>query len=255
MGGKKNVLVVASNYGFWGEELQAPWDQIVGAGHDAVLATPQGKRPLPLAISIDPTFVDPIQNYNVNPPEVCERVKELTASDAWAKPLKLSDTKMVEFDAIVVAGGLGADLDLANNHHLHDLLLDSVRSAKPTGAICFAVGALVFTRDPSNDYRSILYGRRIAAHPREWDFKADASYELWGATEDNQGTDLVSPGFLVPLQDIAEDAVGPDGHVEADPTTSREKPSVVRDGSFVTGCSVESSLAFGNTIVEVLAGI
>jgi putative intracellular protease/amidase len=254
MNSKRTVLVVASNYGFWGEELQAPWDRIVGAGHEAVIATPQGKKPLPLAISVDPAFVDPIQNCNVNPPHVCERVKELTASDTWAKPLKLSDARMDEFDAIVVAGGLGADLDLANNHHLHELLLESWRSEKPTGAICFGVAALVFTRDPANDHRSIIYGRRIAAHPREWDFKADASYELWGATDDNQGTDLVSPGFIVPLQDIAEDAVGPDGHVEADPTTSREQPSVVCDGPFVTGCSVESSLAFGTAIVDVLAG-
>lgn len=254
MGGEKTVLVVASNYGFWGEELQAPWDQIVGAGHDAVMATPQGKRPLPLAISVDPDFVDPIQKYPVNPPEVCERVKELTLGDAWAKPLQLSDADMEDFDAIVVAGGLGADLDLVNNDHLHGLLLDSLRAGKPTGAICFAVAALIFTRDPLNDYRSVLYGRRIAAHPRQWDFKADVSYDLWGPTDDD-GTNLVSPGFILPLQDIAEDAVGPDGHVEADPTTSRDKPSVVHDGPFVTGCSVESSIAFGTKVVEVLAGL
>lgn len=222
------------------------------AGHDAVIATPQGKKPLPIAISVDPNLVDPIQNYNVNPPEVCERVKELVTGETWAAPLKLSDVKVEEYDCIVLAGGPGADLDLLNNPVLHSLLLDSVRSGKPTAAICFAVGALVLTRDPLNHHRSIIYGKRVAAHPRAWDFATDLRYDLWGATEDNKGTDLVSPGFIVALQDMVEDAVGPCGRVDADPTTSRDKPCVVEDWPFVTATSVESSIAYGNKIVEVL---
>jgi putative intracellular protease/amidase len=253
MSRSKRVLVVASNYGFWGEELQAPWDAIKKAGHQVHLATPQGKRPLPLAISVDPDFVDPVQRYHVNPPEVCTRVKELTLSDEWKDVKKLADVCMNDYDAIVLAGGLGADLDLLNNPALHRLLLESVRSDKLTCAMCFAVGSLVLTRDPLNRYRSIVYGKQITAHPRAWDFTDNTSYELWQATADNHGTDLVSPGFIVPLQDLAEDAVGPSGRVHADPATSREKPNVVFDWPLLTACSVESSIAYGKKIVGVLA--
>lgn len=47
----KNVLILATNYGTWGEELQAPADIIKKAGHRVTLATPLGKKPLPLADS------------------------------------------------------------------------------------------------------------------------------------------------------------------------------------------------------------
>src|SRR6266699_4619462 len=71
------VLIGATNYGVWAEELQAPWDALTEAGHSVTLATPAGKKPLPLKVSVDPEFVDPVQRYDVNPPEVCARVKQL----------------------------------------------------------------------------------------------------------------------------------------------------------------------------------
>ena len=77
----KKILVAATNYGVWGEELQAPWDILNKAGHDLTLCTHRGIKPLPLAISVDPTFNDPIQNYQVNPPDVCARIKELAKGD------------------------------------------------------------------------------------------------------------------------------------------------------------------------------
>jgi putative intracellular protease/amidase len=249
----KNVLVVASNYGFWGEELQAPWDALANAGHNLTIGTPQGKKPLPLTISVDPDFVDPIQNYNVNPPEVCDRIKELTNSGVWDNPVNLADVKMSDYDAIVLAGGLGADLDLVNNTQLHRLIAEALEQDKLVGAMCFAVGSLITTRDPSNGFKSIVYGKNITAHPRAWDFKDDVTYDLWQATTDNAGTNLVTPGFVVPLQDLAEDAVGPNGKVFSDPSTSRDKPSVVYDWPFVTACSVESSIAYGEKLTEVLA--
>ena len=52
----KKVLVIASNWGFWGEELQAAWDALRKAGHETVVATPRGLKPLPFAISVDPDF-------------------------------------------------------------------------------------------------------------------------------------------------------------------------------------------------------
>jgi putative intracellular protease/amidase len=249
----KKVLIVASNYGVWAEELQAPWDILREAGHQLTLATPRGKKPLPFDVSVDPDFVDPIQNYKVNPPEVCTRTKALVAGDEWAHPIKLSDAKMADHDAIALAGGPGADLDLTNNPDVHRLILEAYGTDKLIAAICFSVGALAFTRDPAKDFKSIIYGRKVTAHPRAWDFKAEIGYNLYGATADNPGTDVKTPGFLLPMQDIVTDAVGPGGSCASDPTTSRDRPSVVFDWPFITGCSVESSIAFGRKIVDVLA--
>ncbi|HBN09688.1 MAG TPA: thiamine biosynthesis protein ThiJ [Cyanobacteria bacterium UBA8530] len=250
----KKILVAATNYGVWAEELQAPWDRLRKAGHQLTLTTPQGKKPLPLAISVDPGFMDPMQNYQVNPPEVCERTMELVNGEEWANPIKFSDADMKDYDGIVLAGGLGAMLDLANSPALHKLILDAYYSDKLIGSICYAVAALVFTRDPKNGYKSIINGKNVTAHPRAWDFDFDLTYGLENPTKDNAGTDVVTPGFLFPLEDLVTDAVGPKGQCISPADANRTKPSVAVDWPFVTGLSVESSIAFGEKLVEVLAG-
>ena len=250
------VLILATNYGTWGEELQAPWDAIKGAGHEVTLATPLGKKPLPLAVSVDPDFVDPIINFNVNPPEVCERIKELVASDEWENPLTFKQAKMADYNAIVLTGGLGAMIDMCNNYNVHKLIMDAYHSDKLIGALCYAVTTLVFLRNPENDNRSIIYGKRITAHPAAWDFYGpdwDFPYILYGATEDNKGTDVHTPGFLWPIEHLVRDAVGPNGQCIARESANRDDPEVAYHWTFITGTSVESSIAYGKKIVEVLA--
>ena len=251
MAGKK-VLVIASNCGFWGEELQAPWDAVAKAGHHPVLATPRGRKPLPFAISVDPTFVDPIQNYNVNPPEVCDRIKALLHDGTWDNPISVANAVMADYDALVMAGGPGTDLDMTNNGNVHRLILEALGQGKLVAAMCFAVAALAFTRDPANDHRSVVYGKTVTAHPRAWDFTADLTYDLYEAEASNPSPSVITPGFLLPVQDLMRDAVGPDGTVHSDPKTNRENPMVVHDAPFITATSVESSIAYGRMIVEVL---
>ena len=250
------VLIVATNYGSWGEELQAPWDIIKKAGHEVTLTTPLGKKPLPLVVSVDPDFFDPVIKAHTNPPEVCARIKELADGNEWASPLTFSEAKMEDYDAIVLTGGLGAMIDMCNNWLLHRLILDAYRSDKLIGALCYAVSTLVFLRDPDNDYKSIIYGKRVTAHPAAWDFygpEYDFTYDLYGATEDNNGTDVHTPGFLWPIEHLVQDAVGSDGECIARVNANREDPEVAYDWPFVTGTSVESSIAYGEKIAEVLA--
>ena len=250
----KRVLVLATNYGLWAEELQAPWDALRRTpGVDVTLATPMGKTPLPFFLSMDPDFVDPLQNYKVNPEEVVDRVNEILDAGEWDEPARIEDVDMDDYDALVIVGGVGASLDLNGNPKVHRLVLKAYKSGKVIGALCYGVASLLWTRDPENDNRSIIRGRRVAAHPASWDIDLDLPYTLVRATPDNKGTDLVTPGFVYPLQVIVEDAVGPDGQVFSDPTANREKPVVVYDHPFVTGLSVESSIAFGEKLAEVLA--
>lgn len=249
------VLIVATNYGTWAEELQAQWDACKRAGFEVTLATPQGKKPLPFAISVDPEFYDPIQKVHVNPKEVCDRCKELVNGNEWAHPIKFSDINMDDYDAISMAGGPGVTLDLCQNWELHQAVLKAIKSDKIVAALCYSVAALAFCRDPENDYKSVIYGKKITAHPRAWDFYGPGmamDYKLYGATEDNKGTDLVTPGFLFPIEDLVRSAVGPNGACIARINTSRQSPQVYYDHPFVTGTSVESSIAFGDLLVKVL---
>jgi putative intracellular protease/amidase len=252
----KKVLMIATECGSWGEELQAPWDACKKAGFEVTLATKNGKKPLPLTISVDPDFFDAVQKYKTNPKEVCDRCKELVDGHEWDNPKKWDDCNMDDYDCIALTGGLGAMIDMCNCWELHRLIMDAYKGGKIVAGLCYAVASFVFLRDPENDYKSIIYGKKICAHPRAWDFYGPgmgAGYAVYGATEDNHGIpELVTPGFLYPLEDLVREAVGPNGACIARISTSREDPQVYYDHPFITGTSVESSIAYGNKIVEVL---
>lgn len=248
----KKVLILASNLGLWGEELQAPWDALKKAGFELTLATEKGITPLPLMLSVDKGFVDPVQQYNVNPAEVVDRILEILKTGEWDTPIKIVDAKATDYDAIAIVGGPGSPLDLVGNAKVHRLLEDFYYQGKVLGALCYAVGAFVWARK-KEDGKSIINGKTIVAHPKEWDFTGDLPYPLFNANPANPGTDLVTAGFIFPLQVIVEDAVGDRGSVVAVATANRKDPVVRFDFPFVSAQSVESSIAFGEKMVEVLS--
>ena len=247
------ILVIASNYGMWAEELQAPWDALKAAGHELTLATFLGKTPLPFKLSMDPEFIDPMLNIPMNPPELLTRVKAILDAGEWSDTIKISDAEMADYDHLVLVGGPGAAVDMAGNMSVHRLILDAYKSGKIIGALCYAVAALVFTRDPDAGQKSVINGKTVTAHPHAWDFDVDVVYDVVRATDDNPDMKLRTSGFLFPLQHVTEDAVGPEGRVISDETANRNKPCVAWDAPFVTALSVESSRAFGDKLVEVLA--
>ncbi|MCG8488093.1 MAG: DJ-1/PfpI family protein [Chromatiales bacterium] len=247
------ILVIASNYGLWAEELQAPWDALRAAGHELTLATFLGKTPLPFKLSMDPEFIDPMLKIPMNPPELLSRIDEILDRGEWSDTIKISDAKMADYDHLVLVGGPGAAVDIAGNMFVHQLILDAYKSGKIIGALCYAVAALVFARDPDTGQKSVIHGKTVTAHPHAWDFDVDVVYDVVRSSADNPDMKLRTSGFLFPLQHITEDAVGPEGQVISDETANRNKPCVAWDAPFVTALSVESSKAFGDKLVEVLA--
>jgi len=249
----KKVLFLASNYGVWGEELQAPWDACRRAGLATQLATYKGLTPLPLGVSVQAGFVDPVQNVVMTPAAVAERINKILDDGEWDAPKKIREVSMAEYDAIALIGGPGAGFDITGSKKVHDLVADAFRQGKVVAAICAAVATLGYVRHPDKP-GSLVKGKRVAAHPRSWDFEFDLPYILARQTEQNNGSTMVTPGFILPVQYLLEDATGDPSLVSAVPDASRERPVVVWDKPILTAQSVESSAAFGAKLVEVLRG-
>lgn len=248
----KKILVIASNYGVWAEELQAPWDALRKAGHQLTLATYRGLTPLPMEVSVDPNFIDPKQGVPMNPAYVVKRVNEILDAGEWAHPIKIADAKMADYDGIVLIGGPGAAFDITGNVTVHSLLWEAYKTDKMIGAICAAVATLGFARNPETK-KSLMFGKRATAHPRVWDFDFPMGYALARATDENCTPNITTPGFILPVQSILEDATGDCSLVVADADADREHPWAIWDKPFVTALSVESSVAFGEKLVKVLA--
>ena len=84
----KRILIVLSEFGYWGEELVGPLETFDEAGYKVDFATPKGKRARRRSPpSMDPQYIDPPLGKSVTSQEVADKVKALDAS----RPLRQAD--------------------------------------------------------------------------------------------------------------------------------------------------------------------
>ena len=196
-----------------------------------MFATPNGHRPHALPPSLDPNFIDPPLGRSVVTAEVAKQAREIeesyrldnphqhigvgrasgrtpatrTTCASWRRTTATLGDKLAEqvaeYDALLIVGGSGPIVDLANNGRVHDLILAFLRAGKPIGAECYGVACLAFARDW--DYRqSIIWGKHVTGHCKEYDYKDGTGFL---DTDFNMGP----PPY--PLEYILRDATGPDG--------------------------------------------
>jgi putative intracellular protease/amidase len=264
----QRILVVLSEYGYWGEELIGPKETLEKAGFILDFATPNGKRPHALPPSKDPTYVDPPLGKPVVSEEMAKKVKELEKSDVLDNPLSLkelfpldrpymsSSNYLRDFEtynqniekaaiaceryaALVLVGGSGPIVDMVNNVRVHDLIRIFYNANKPIAAECYGVACLAFARD----YwvrKSLIWGKHVTGHPLEYDYLDGTGFF---------GVDFNMGPPPYPLEFILRDAVGPDGmfHGNVGKTIS-----AIVDYPFITGRSTADSYKTGELLVEVL---
>ena len=263
----RNILIILSEYGFWGEELVGPLETFDTAGYKVTFATPKGRRPTALPPSMDADFIDPPLGRSVTTPEMAQKVREINKSPRLDNPLNISELmperpyfsshnlvrdleayykevdavqeKLDKYDAVLIVGGSGPLVDLANNQRIHDIILSFFRKGKPIGAECYGVTCLAFARD-WEDRKSIIFSKHVTGHCKEYDYK--------------DGTGFVGVDFNMgpppyPLEYILRDATGPEGQYHGN---VGKVTSVIVDYPFITGRSTPDSYETGRKLVEVL---
>ena len=264
----KKILVVLSEWGYWGEELLGPLETFDAAGYEVDFATPTGKRPVAISVSMDPDYIDPPLGRSVTSAEVAEKVRQLDQSDRLDHPIDLSALLperpyrsspnflreqeayfktldqvradlTSEYDAILIVGGSGPIVDLANNQRVHDLILGFYQEDKPVAAECYGVTCLAFARD-QEDRQSIIKGKHVTGHCIEYDYKEGTGF---------MGTDFVMGPPPYPLEYSLRDATAPNGRYHGN---VGKETSVIVDYPFITGRSTPDSYLTGQKVVEVL---
>jgi putative intracellular protease/amidase len=277
----KNILFIVSEWGYWGEELIGPLEACDQAGYRVEFCTPTGQKPTALTVSMDPGYMDPPLGKPVTTAEMAEKVRAFTLTGrmdnpkslkAWVplRPYPSSATYLREMeayhqkvdaivandlkkhDAMVIVGGSGAMVDLANNSRLHDLVLGFAKLEKPIAAECYGVACLAFARD-IREKRSLIEGRRVTGHPLDYDYLDGTGFEgphALDGTKKGFGEGWINFGApFYPLEFILRDAVGPNGQFIGN---VGHKTSVIVDYPFITSRSTASSMECGRLLVEVL---
>lgn len=266
----RKILIVLSEWGFWGEELIGPLETFDAAGYSVDFATPTGKRPVAITGSMDPTMVDPPLGRPVVSDEMAQKVKAiddpsnprlnrpislkdwLPERPYWSSPKfiremeayykKLDEVRQQDlqsYDALLIVGGSGPIVDLVNNQRVHDLILSFRQLGKPIAAECYAVTCLAFARD-LGDRKSILWGKHVTGHCLEYDYKDGTSF---------MGVNFNMGPPPYPLEYILRDATGPEGQFHGN---VGKETSVIVDYPFITGRSTPDSYLTGRKLVEVL---
>jgi putative intracellular protease/amidase len=265
----KRILCLLSEFGYWGEELVGPLFELDKAGYTTDFVTPTGQKPRPLPPSMDPSYVDPPLGRPVTDELNARRTREIDESSRLDYPISLKEwfperpyrsmpdflrqqeayydrlDKLVEeidrsYDALLMVGGSGPTVDLANNQRVHDLILVFYRLGKPIAAECYSVTQLAFARDPGGDRKSIISGKRVTGHCIEYDYK-DGHGVL--------GIDFNFGPPPYPLEYILRDATQPGGAYIGN---FGKAVSCIVDYPFVTGRSTSDSYKTGEKLVEVL---
>lgn len=276
---ERNILMLLSEWGYWGEELIGPLEEFDQVGYQVAFCTPTGRRPNAITVSMNPLYIDPPLGRSVTSYEMAKKVEAIDNPNTsqgqrlnapinlsqwfperpyWSDPQfvrlmeiyyerrRLAEEKLREFDALVIVGGSGPIVDLANNQRVHDLILAFYQQGKPIAAECYGVTCLAFARN-LEDRKSIIWGKRVTGHCLEYDYKDGTGFmESRGQFLDfNMGP----PAY--PLEYILRDATGPEGAYIGNfghPT------SVIVDYPFITGRSTPDSYLTGQKIIEALDG-
>jgi putative intracellular protease/amidase len=146
------VLKDGSRYatGYWAEEFANPYKILTDAGHEVVVATPNGVTPNVDMMSLRPEMVGGVQG-------ALDLEAIIRSAEVMRRPLTLSDVRLEDYDAVYVPGGHGPMSDLAFDADVGRLVTAQLASGNPLFIVCHGPATMLATRmhgvSPFKGYR------------------------------------------------------------------------------------------------------
>ncbi len=232
----KQVLIVVSNpatattvgwpVGFWGAELTHPYYELTERGAEVTIASPDGGRVQMDALS-DPrdpsrwSSEDLITMGFVNTPELMALLEDTP---------KLSDLRLEEFDAVMVAGGLAPMFTFRHDERVHNVVRTFYESEKPTCIYCHGTAALVDLKLSDGSY--LVDGKTVTG---------------FSNVEEDYSDSFVGQRVMpFRVEDVLKDRGA--NYVQG----GLFKAFVVRDGRLITGQQQYSGRKVAQALIEAL---
>jgi putative intracellular protease/amidase len=287
----RRILIVLSEWGFWGEELIGPLEVFDDKGYESTFCTPTGKRPRALPPSMDATYVDPPLGKSVTSEEMAEKVRKidnpnnqrldgpinlstwfperpywsgapddgtmdksqgvLRAWEDYYKKCAAAQKDANRYDAVVLVGGSGPMIDMVNNYRVHDLILGFLKYGKPIAAECYGVACLAQARD-YNLRKSIIWGKHVTGHAIEYDYRNNTGVLNPGTGDILNNQKGEFVNFGPPFYTLEYILRDATGPDGQFHGNVGKETSVIVDYPFITGRSTPDSYETGRMVVEVL---
>jgi len=189
------ILIVAADHGVWGSEMTLAMKAFEAAGYKVRVATLSGRAPMFLPVSLNEKFEDPTWGAGwVAPGEAklaWQVQKQLFEMETRGEILKLDGLiphrpqakdgipakqkyetdlgvgleTLTNVRGVLVPGGTGAIIDLADNSELEAILEMTHDAGNPVVGICYGVLALLYAQDGA-----MMKGISLTIHNRADDF-------------------------------------------------------------------------------------
>ncbi|MEU1691160.1 type 1 glutamine amidotransferase domain-containing protein [Streptomyces hirsutus] len=207
--------------GYWAEEFAQPYKAITEAGHEVVVATPNGVTPTVDMMSLRPAMAGGEE-------AALELEAIIRSAEVLRRPIKLSDVRLQDYDAVYLPGGHGPMQDLSVDADAGRILTEQLASGKPLAIVCHAPASMLATR---------IHG--------ESPFKG---YRVTGFTnEEEEAVGLADKAQWL-LEDELKEKVGVEysrGEVW--------KPYMVEDRNLITGQNPHSAEVLAERLLKTLA--
>jgi len=135
---------------YWAEEFANPYKILTEAGHEVVVATPNGVTPNVDMMSLRPEMAGGIDG-------ALELEAIIRSAEVMRRPLQLSDVRLEDYDAVYLPGGHGPMSDLAWDADCGRLLTAQLGSGNPLFIVCHGPASILSTRihgvSPFKGYR------------------------------------------------------------------------------------------------------
>ncbi|MFF1260943.1 type 1 glutamine amidotransferase domain-containing protein [Streptomyces sp. NPDC058321] len=125
--------------GYWAEEFAAPYKALTEAGHQVVVATPNGVVPTVDMMSLRPEMAGGAQT-------ALDLEEIIRSAEVMRRPIHLADARLEDYDAVYLPGGHGPMEDLCVDADAGRLLTEALASGKPLAIVCHAPAAMLATR-------------------------------------------------------------------------------------------------------------
>ncbi len=217
-------IVTGSELATWLSEVTHPYWHLTERGVAIDIATPEGNR-----IVWDP-LSDPSTKGSAEPDDLVTKgfLSDAALVAKLRSTMRLRDADLDAYDAVHIAGGLGAVFDLYPSKEVARVLEHFWANDKVVGAICHGVIALA-----NNPER--IRGRPLTAYTLAEDDEL----------KPRLGDDFVMPHYP---QKVLEEAG------TAYKSVAPHEVCVVRDGRLVTGQNQQSASDYGLVLFHTMAG-
>ncbi|MEV5652586.1 type 1 glutamine amidotransferase domain-containing protein [Nocardia sp. NPDC052254] len=208
--------------GYWAEEFANPYRVLIDAGHEVIVATPNGVVPTPDMMSLRPAMAGGIDG-------ALRLESIIREAEALRRPLQLSDVRLEDYDALYLPGGHGPMADLAFDADCGRLLRQQLASGNPLFIVCHAPASILSTRIHGE---SPFTGYRMTCFTDE--------------EEEAVGVAAIAPWLLetdLKAKIGIEFSRGPIW-----------EPYMVEDRNLITGQNPASAAVLGARMVEILEG-